>query len=87
MEKIVSAISASDPEFQERARAYRALVADLRETLAEVAKGGPPRAVAQHRERGKMPVRERLRNLIDPASPFLEFSPLAAHEVYESSVP
>jgi acetyl-CoA carboxylase carboxyltransferase component len=87
MEKIVSAISASDPEFQDRARAYRALVADLRETLAEVAKGGPLRAVAQHRERGKMPVRERVRNLIDPASPFLEFSPLAAHEVYESSVP
>ena len=87
MEKISSAVRASDPGFQERARAYRALVEDLRQRLAEAAKGGPPAAVEKHEGRGKMRVRDRVRALIDPGSPFLELSPLAAHEVYEDPVP
>jgi len=87
MEKIVSAISVSDSKFQENLQAYGGLVEDLRSILSEVAKGGPPQAVAHHLERGKMQVRERVRNLVDPTSPFLEFSPLAAYEVYESPVP
>ncbi len=84
---ILSAIDTSSPEFQERAGAYRALVADLRAKLAEAAKGGTPEAVAQHRGRGKMTVRERIQGLVDPGSPFLEFSSLAAHEVYDAPVP
>jgi acetyl-CoA carboxylase carboxyltransferase component len=87
MEKISSAIQTSSQEFQEREGAYRALVADLGDQLAEVAEGGSPEAVAQHRNRGKMTARERIQGLIDPGSPFLEFSPLAAHEVYDSPVP
>jgi len=87
MEKIASAVRTQDLEFIERARAYRALVEDLRRRLAEVAKGGPPQAVEQHAARGKMFVRDRVRGLVDPESPFLELSPLAAHGVYDSPVP
>ena len=64
MEKIVSAVDTSSPEFRERAGAYRLLVEDLRARLAEAAKGGTPEAVAQHRERGKMTARERVQGLV-----------------------
>ena len=68
----------------------RALVADLREKTAEVsARGaaGDERSIARHRERGKMPVRERIDQLIDPGSPFLELSPLAAIGMYDNDAP
>jgi len=87
MEKIASAVRVSDPEFAGRASAYRALVKDLRDRLAETARGGPPRAVEQHVARGKMRVRDRIRALVDPDSPFLELSPLAARGVYDEPVP
>ena len=54
------------------------LVADLRERLAVARAGGGPRYLARHREQGKLPVRERIARLLDPGSPFLELSPLAA---------
>ncbi len=87
MEKIPSSVKTSDPGFRERERAYRALIEDLGEKLAEAAGGGSPESAAQHIERGKIPVRDRVRHLIDPGSSFLELSPLAAHEVYDSPVP
>jgi len=53
-----------------------------------VRKGGDPRLVEKHRERGKMLVRDRVDALLDPGSPFLELSPLAADGVYgKDSVP
>ncbi len=87
MEKISTAIRPSDPEFQERSRAYRALVEELRAKLSGIAEGGPPESVARHKERGKMTARERVRALCDPGSPFLELSPLAADGVYDAPVP
>jgi len=78
----------------EESRANRtamdALVADLRQRQAEVAgrgAGGDERSIARHRERGKLPVRERIDRLIDPGSAFLELSPLAANGVYEDEAP
>jgi 3-methylcrotonyl-CoA carboxylase beta subunit len=65
----------------------RELTAELRERLAEVRQGGGERARARHVERGKLPVRDRVDALLDPGSPFLELSPLAAWEVYEDPVP
>jgi acetyl-CoA carboxylase carboxyltransferase component len=67
-----------------------ALVADLRarqQRLAEKGAAGDPRAIAKHRDRGKLPVRERIDRLIDPGSAFLELSPLAANGLYDDEAP
>ena len=73
--------------FRENEKTMRALVADLRATLAEVAEGGGAAARQRHLARGKLLARERVRLLLDPGSPFLEFSALAAHRMYDSEVP
>ena len=65
----------------------RALLDDLSEKLARIKQGGGPQAQAKHEARGKLPVRERIRNLVDPGAPFLEFSQFAAYEVYGDDVP
>src|SRR6186713_1205822 len=70
--------------------ALAALVADLRARQATVAgrgAGGDERSIARHRERGKLPVRERIDRLLDPGSPFLELSPLAANGLYDDDAP
>ena len=70
--------------------AMAALVADLRARQATVAgrgAGGDERSIARHRERGKLPVRERIERLLDPGSAFLELSPLAATGLYDDDAP
>jgi acetyl-CoA carboxylase carboxyltransferase component len=67
-----------------------ALVTELRAKQAEVAgrgAGGDDRSIARHRERGKLPVRERIDRLLDPGSAFLELSPLAADGLYGGDAP
>jgi acetyl-CoA carboxylase carboxyltransferase component len=79
-----------DPEsatFRANDAAYRQLSDELRALLAATAQGGPTEARERHTARGKLLVRERIELLIDPQSPFLELSPLAAHGVYEEPVP
>ena len=63
------------------------LVADLRARLDRARQGGDERSVKRHREQGKLLVRERLERLLDPDSPFLELSPLAANGVYDDDAP
>jgi acetyl-CoA carboxylase carboxyltransferase component len=68
----------------------RTLVDELRERTAAVAgngAGGDEKAIARHRERGKLPVRERVDRLIDPGSAFLELSTLAATGLYDDEAP
>jgi len=60
----------------------RALTDELRERLARARQGGSERARAKHTERGKLLVRDRVDRLLDPGSPFLELSPLAATGMY-----
>ncbi len=64
-----------------------ALVADLREKLARAREGGPERARERHRRSGKLLPRERVERLLDPGTPFLELSPLAAHGLYDDEAP
>src|SRR3954447_3960821 len=64
-----------------------ALVAELRERTAAVARGGGERALERHRERGKLPVRERIDRLVDPDTAFLELGALAAWDMYEGQAP
>src|SRR5688500_17477564 len=77
-----------------RSELYRAnygrmstLVAELRERTAAVREGGGARYLQRHREQGKLPVRERIDKLLDPGSPFLELSPLAAWDLYDNEAP
>jgi acetyl-CoA carboxylase carboxyltransferase component len=65
----------------------RELVADLRARLEVVKKGGGEAAVKRHKERGKMFVRERIDTVLDPDTPFLEFSALAANGMYDDEAP
>jgi len=67
--------------------AMLALVGDLDARLGRIREGGGPAAQERHRSRGKLLARERIDALLDPGSPFLELSPLAAFEVYDEEVP
>ncbi len=64
-----------------------ALVADLRERVAEVKLGGGQVARDRHVSRGKLLPRARVQTLLDPGTPYLEFSQLAAHGVYDEPIP
>ncbi|MBI3725151.1 methylcrotonoyl-CoA carboxylase [bacterium] len=87
MEPIATRLDTSSPEFKENDRAMRALVAELRTKLEQVSEGGGPEARKKHEARGKVFVRERVRRLLDEGAPFLEFSPLAAHGLYDGDAP
>jgi 3-methylcrotonyl-CoA carboxylase beta subunit len=70
--------------------AMRVLVDDLRRrqrSLAERGAAGDDRSIARHRERGKLPVRERIDRLLDPGSAFLELNALAAEGLYDGDAP
>ncbi len=82
--------TAADPSsalFQRNDHAHRALVSDLRAHLEVAARGGPEPARKRHLARGKLLPRERLDHLLDPGSPFLELSPLAALGMYDDESP
>ena len=82
-----SKLNPGSDEFQENMRSNRALVADLREQLDRVALGGGERARERHVGRGKLLPRDRVDRLLDPGAPFLELSPMAAHELYDEEAP
>jgi 3-methylcrotonyl-CoA carboxylase beta subunit len=85
-----SHIDPGSPSAQANAARMAALVEDLRTRTATLTAGGAAgdaRAIARHRDRGKLPVRERIERLLDPASPFLELSPLAAQGLYGGDAP
>jgi 3-methylcrotonyl-CoA carboxylase beta subunit len=73
--------------FHANTEAMAALVADLRAQSALVAQGGGEASRQRHLSRGKLLPRERIEALLDPGTPFLELSPLAAHGMYEGAVP
>lgn len=87
MSIIHSHITAHGAEFDANAAYHRALAAELRTRLEEAALGGSSDAREKHHARGKLLVRERVNTLLDEGTAFLEFSPLAAYEVYEDDVP
>ena len=82
-----SKVDPRSEEFQANARALAALVADLRAKVERAAQGGDEAAQTKHLARGKLLPRERLRLLLDPGSPFLELSQLAALGIYEDEAP
>src|SRR3954471_1675503 len=64
-----------------------ALVAELRERTAQIARGGGDKAVERHRSRGKLTARERIDRLVDPGTAFLELNALAAWDIYDGAAP
>ncbi|MFZ9733494.1 MAG: carboxyl transferase domain-containing protein [Burkholderiaceae bacterium] len=82
MPTLPTQINPREPGFVENATQMQGLVNDLRTKLAAVAEGGGAGPRDKHLSRGKLLPRDRIELLLDPGSPFLEFSPLAAHKVY-----
>ena len=87
MPKINSQINPASPEFHANREHNLTLRQQLQEKLDHIAHGGGEAAEQRLRERGKLPVRERINLLLDPGSPFLEISALAAEGVYGEDVP
>jgi acetyl-CoA carboxylase carboxyltransferase component len=85
MDPLPTHVDTRSPEFRERAESLEGLVADLRGELAKAREGGSGRK--RHAEQKKMFVRDRVDALLDPGSPFLELSPLAAHGMYDGEAP
>ncbi len=87
MELLDSHIDVQSQEFSENRAAYEALRAEYLQRYDVVKQGGGPEARERHTKRGKLLARDRVHALLDPGTPFLELSPVAAWECYESPVP
>lgn len=87
MDILETSISTSDPQFLENQKHHRGLAHTLRERLAIVRQGGGEKYRKRHEEQGKLFVRDRIERLLDPGSPFLELSPLAAFGMYDLEAP
>jgi 3-methylcrotonyl-CoA carboxylase beta subunit len=70
------------PDFDKNKANMDRIVSEYHETLKKVLQGGGEKAIAKHRARGKLLARERIDNLVDKGSPFLEFSPMAGYKMY-----
>ena len=82
-----SKLQTGSETFQSNTKAMQQLVQDLRDKTAQVALGGIEAARAKHVARGKLLVRDRIAQLLDPGAAFLEIAPLAALELYGNEVP
>jgi len=87
MPVIHSSISTRDAAFQANQAHLLTLIDDLQQQLTQVSLGGPEKSRQKHQQRGKLLVRERIRELLDDGSPFLEISPLAAFGLYDDAAP
>jgi 3-methylcrotonyl-CoA carboxylase beta subunit len=83
---IETALNTRSDTFRANDATMRALITELRERVALVRQGGGEEARRRHLARGKLLPRERVRALLDPGSPFLELSPLAAWGLYDGEV-
>ncbi len=81
-----SAIDTGSAEFRANAEKMAALTAELQARRAQAALGGSDKSRDRHVARGKLLPRERVMNLIDSGSPFLEMSPLAAYGMYDDAI-
>jgi 3-methylcrotonyl-CoA carboxylase beta subunit len=85
--QLKSNINSSSEVFQENEKSFKILREEFYRILSENTVGGTKEAVRMHRERGKLLARERIDILLDPDTPFLELSPLAAYGMYENQFP
>jgi 3-methylcrotonyl-CoA carboxylase beta subunit len=87
MPQIDTKLNPRGEDFKANAAAMHVLVDDLRARVSAIAQGGGEAASAKHVARGKLLPRDRVQMLLDPGTPFLEFSQLAAYEMYDGAAP
>jgi 3-methylcrotonyl-CoA carboxylase beta subunit/propionyl-CoA carboxylase len=87
MDILESHIDTTSETFRTNRARMEGLVSELAERRATARQGGGPKYLERHRAQGKLPVRERIETLLDPESPFLELSPLAAWDLYDNDAP
>lgn len=87
MAQLISQLNPASAEFKANAEAMQSLVDTLQTRIRQIALGGNEAARQRHQQHGKLLPRERLQQILDPGSPFLELSQLAGWEVYEDEVP
>ncbi len=87
MDILPTHVDPASERFRANSERLKGLVAELKDRLAASRQGGGAKYLQRHREQGKLPVRERIDKLLDPGSPFLELSPLAASGLYDDEAP
>ncbi|QYY33029.1 methylcrotonoyl-CoA carboxylase [Cupriavidus pinatubonensis] len=87
MPTLETKLNARSESFKSNAEAMQALVADLKAKVAKLAEGGGDAARDKHLSRGKLLPRDRVQQLLDPGTPFLELSQLAAYDMYDNAAP
>ncbi|MBF0236367.1 MAG: methylcrotonoyl-CoA carboxylase [SAR324 cluster bacterium] len=87
MPVIHSKINTRSHDFQENARTMNQLVSEMKQLVETIKLGGGAGSRKRHVERGKLLPRDRIKTLLDPGSPFLEISQLAAYQVYDEAIP
>ncbi|MBP6816384.1 MAG: methylcrotonoyl-CoA carboxylase [Burkholderiaceae bacterium] len=87
MRRIETKLNTRDEQFHQNAQAMRVQVGDLHAQMAIHAAGGGDAARSKHTARGKLLPRDRVQNLLDPGTPFLELSPMAGHGLHDGDTP
>ena len=87
METLSTSIDTSSPEFKQNSEHHKRLASELKDRLVRVREGGGEKYRKRQEEQGKLFVRERIERLLDPGSPFLELSALAATDLYDNEGP
>ncbi len=87
MDILSSQVQTQNQEFKENYQYHQSLLKELKLNFDLVKQGGGAAAIERHKSRGKLPARERIAKLLDPGSPFLELSTLAAYHLYENEAP
>ncbi len=87
MEPLDTHLDSASSDFKQNAERLRLLVDELEHRLSVARQGGGPKYLARHRDQGKVPPRERIAALLDPDTPFLELSGLAANGMYDDEAP
>ncbi len=87
MFRLETKIRTSSAEFKTNKEEFLKLLREYKDMHRQVIRGGPEKAIQKHKERGKLLVRERIDKLVDPNTPFLELSPLAAYNIMDNEHP
>lgn len=87
MFRLNSKIKTNSKEFKENKRKFLEISTEYQNILKDVFHGASEKSVERHKKRGKLLARERIDLLIDPNTPFLELSPLAAYGTYNNQFP
>ncbi len=87
MAVLQSSVVVDSAAFAENAAHMQTQVNDLKDKISVISLGGHDRAREKHLARGKLLPRDRVNTLLDPGSPFLELSQLAAFDMYGADIP